>query len=294
MSLKPVFIHSAAQISAQRPLSDDWMRNPIAYKDVKSVHCIDPDFKAFISPVKSRRMGRLMKRALTVSLSVMRDSGVSSSDAIITGTGLGCIEDTEEFLGAMCRDGEELLSPTPFMQSTHNTISSGIAIYTQCHGYNSTYSQDDISFESALQDAFLMISGGEAHSALVGAHDEATDLTFSLLEKAGYADKGYPLSEGNVAMMLGDGSKSGDTLCEVADVRIFGSQRGLDEYASTINADHIMGRDEIFSLFGKNKSVSGLGAYAAAKMIASGEYRNILIVNDWGEDKALVYLREIC
>ena len=49
-------------------------------------------------------------------------------DAIITGTGLGCLEDTEKFLTAMVTNKEEFLTPTSFIQSTHNTVSAQIAL----------------------------------------------------------------------------------------------------------------------------------------------------------------------
>lgn len=287
-----VYILSAAQISIQEPLCDKWMDSPISYDGSRQAHCIDPQFKDFISPIKSRRMGNLMKRAIAVSLSAMKEAGVDNPDAIITGTGLGCIENTELFLREMTDKGEELLSPTPFMQSTHNTISSGIAIFTQCHSYNCTYSQDDISFESALLDSYLMIASGEAKTVLAGTHDEATDLTFSLLGKSRYSDSRYPLSEGSSAMILADQGAS--PLCEITDIKIFNGKDGLDKAIRDCNAGHIIGREEIFPVFGKNKSASGLAAYAAARLIAAGKYDDILIVNDWGRDSAIVHLKKPC
>jgi len=59
------------------------------------------------------------------------------------------------------------------MQSTHNTIASAIAIQTQCHGYNITYSQGDESAAWAVRDAKMLLRKGEARNVLVCAFDEA-------------------------------------------------------------------------------------------------------------------------
>lgn len=71
------------------------------------------------------------------------------------------------------------------MQSTHNTISSNIAIKTQCHGYNVTYTQGAQSLQWALRDAEMLLRSGRCHTVLVGCHDESTPLFNSLLEQSG-------------------------------------------------------------------------------------------------------------
>ena len=62
------------------------------------------------------------------------------------------------------------------MQSTHNTIGSAIAIRTQCHGYNITYTQGKDSMKWALRDAERLIRMGKAKTVLVGCHDESAPL----------------------------------------------------------------------------------------------------------------------
>ena len=196
-----VYIAAASQISIQKPLSEEWMTHPLRY-DEPYVRCADPDFRQFFSPMQARRMGLLMKRAVTVSRAVMEASGIGCPDAIVTGTGLGCLENTKLFLDAMLKDGEQSLSPTPFMQSTHNTISSLIAIQMGCKCYNCTYSQGDISFESALLDAFIQLQSGAISNALVGSHDETTPTAAALLQQSGYASPDAPLSEASVATVI--------------------------------------------------------------------------------------------
>ena len=179
-----IFVLSAKQISMQQPLCEDWMDNPIVY-DVPFTRSIDPSFKEYVSPIEARRMGRILKRAMATSKEALKASGCDSVDAIMTGTGFGCIENTEFFLDALSNEGEQLLKPTYFMQSTHNTISSLVAIQTKNYNYNATYTHKGISFESALHDAWLQFRLGKIGSALVGCHDEMTETFYRIMKKGG-------------------------------------------------------------------------------------------------------------
>ena len=168
----------------QQPLSEEWMDNPIMY-DVPFTRSIDPSFKEYISPIEARRMGRILKRALATSKEALKEAGYDTVDAIMTGTGFGCIENTEFFLDALSNEGEQLLKPTYFMQSTHNTISSLVAIQTKNYNYNASYAHKGISFESALHDAWLQFNLGKIDSAMVGCHDEMTETFHSIMKKGG-------------------------------------------------------------------------------------------------------------
>ena len=292
-----IYIRSAAQISVQKPLCEDWMTDPVRLSG-EYLRSQDPDFKQFLNPMQARRMGLILKRAIAVSLTALKDAGIECPDAIFTGTGLGCMENTENFLSAMCRDGEEMLPPTYFMMSTHNTISSAVAILLRCHGYNCTYSQKDISFESALLDAFIQLQAGRMGNALVGSHDETTPDTYRLLRGAGYFDATVTAAEASSAFVLsadsGSLSLSKGPLCELADVQILHSPANLESIVKEYNASRILRSSYYFTLFGKCFSASGLGVYEAAMRIAKGLDKDILVVNDAGEDKGLVYLKSLC
>ena len=134
------------------------------------------DYKEYISTKEGRRMGKLMKAATLTSLMALREADIECPDAIITATGNGMLETSEKFLVDMVDNGEETLSPTLFMQSTHNTIGSSIAIRTRCHGYNITYTQGKDSMKWALRDAERLIRMGKAKTVLVGCHDESSPL----------------------------------------------------------------------------------------------------------------------
>lgn len=218
------YILAAEQVSNQLPLSCDWMDNPISFPQ-KFVRAQEPDSKEYILPAESRRMTRILKRAICTSLSALNASGIKHPDAIITGTGIGCYENTENFLVDLSKFGESCLKPTLFMQSTHNTISSLIAIVLKCHGYNNTYSHRGISFDSALLDGWMQLMMGKVRTALVGSHDEVTPFLSLILSRS------HPhysqISEASVSVVLSSSSNfttiDGEPvrpLCELADMEI--------------------------------------------------------------------------
>ena len=201
-----VYIQSAEQISVQQPMSDSWFDEPIIHDSVY-VRAIEPDYREYIEPNKARRMGKILKRAIVTARVAAKKSGIAIPDAIISGTGLGCIENTEIFLDAMVRNGEELLQPTYFMQSTHNTIGSLLSIDMKCHGYNSTYTHKGVSFENALLDAYLQLAAGRIKTALVGGYDEMTPKYQLILSRIGY----WRAHEENVTLKKGEEDFAGET-----------------------------------------------------------------------------------
>lgn len=155
---------------------------------LKSIVCLggnDPDFRSVLSPMEARRMGRLLKRAVWISKEALGQAGIEIPDAIITATDYGCIVNSVEFLKAALALDDTPMRPIHFMQSTHNTISSVIAVYLHCHGYNTTYSHRGSSLESALLDAWMQIRSGEIETALVGWFDEEEPLCAESLRSIG-------------------------------------------------------------------------------------------------------------
>ena len=292
-----VFIKAATQISMQQPLSEAWMTAPVEHTE-PYVRSLDPNFRDWLNPLESRRMGKILKRALVTAQKVMHDSGVQQPDAVITGTGLGCIENTELFLDQLCREGEEMLKPTYFMQSTHNTISSLISIHDHLHGYNTTYSHKSVSFDSALLDAFTQLRLGDIRTALVTGNDEMTPSYFNILQRAGYVGQPGQVAAGetSVAMMLT--TDPADALCEIEEVSM--SVRGVQQPLApadllVLGTNGVPQNDQLYRevaqqmpgvetfeykrLFGESYTVSGLGIYAAAHLLSQGRAGRVLFVN---------------
>ncbi len=211
------YVRAFAQISCQKPLSEEWLYAPIIYHN-NYERAIEPDIKGLIAAPEARRMSKILKRAVCSALTVIKTSGISMPDAIITGTGTGCMENSEKFLVDINTYGENFLKPTLFIQSTHNTISSQIAITLMCYGYNNTYSHGAASFEYALLDAWLQIKNGQIATALVGSHDEVTPLMHRIFTKT-HPDYDF-ISESSVSTMLSSLPRQGEDGIEVCDVFI--------------------------------------------------------------------------
>ena len=95
------------------------------------------------------------------------------------------LDQGEKILDHIAESGEEGLSPTLFMQSTHNTIAGTLATRLKCHGYNITYSQGEKSWDLAIADAKQLISEGKAENVLVGVHDFCPEYFRHIFEYAG-------------------------------------------------------------------------------------------------------------
>ncbi len=149
-----------------------------------------------------RRMSRLVKMGVATGLECLARAGVQSPDAIVTATGYGFLADSERLLREMVAAGEEMMSPTPFMQSTFNTIGSQLALACGCRGQNLTFSNGHASFGSSLVGAALLLLSGEARSALIVAADELTPSLSTVLTRLGTRRRGIEPGEGATAILL--------------------------------------------------------------------------------------------
>jgi 3-oxoacyl-[acyl-carrier-protein] synthase II len=195
------FINSAAIVSPQRTFDQNFPMEVIRYPDAKYLKCIEPAYKDFLDPMVSRRMSRIVKMGVCAALDCLRKADVDMPDAIIAGTGLGCLEDTEKFLGSVYTLQEKLLNPTPFINSTHNTVAGAIALAIKCHGYNSTFTHRGFSFESALLDALMLASENPEASILAGSFDEITANAYDITKRLDLWESTIP-GEGVAFFML--------------------------------------------------------------------------------------------
>lgn len=133
-----------------------------------------------------RRMSKVIKNAVATAVECIGGvDNISELDAIITATGWGCLTDSEKFLRNMIADKEQLLNPTPFIQSTFNTVGGQIALLRHNHCYNVTYVNRSHSFEDALLDAMMRIADNESEDILVGAFDEQTVSQHRIMQRMG-------------------------------------------------------------------------------------------------------------
>jgi hypothetical protein len=180
-----------------------------------------------------RRMSRIIRMGVAAASYCLKEAGGIIPDAILTGPAYGCLEDTGIFLSKMVEQEEEMLTPTAFIQSTHNTVGAQIALMLGCHGYNNTFVHSGFSFETALMDAMMLIREGDAGKVLVGAADEITDTSHELLSRFGLYRRGAINGEGASFFLLSQQNEK-DCLVTVDALRMIYEPGGPIEVSSHI------------------------------------------------------------
>ncbi|MDF2431159.1 MAG: hypothetical protein JWP44_790 [Mucilaginibacter sp.] len=244
-----IFIRSSAVISPQKTFGNvAFLTEPVEYTGTR-LQAIEPDYGSFIDPKLIRRMSHVIKMGVAAAKECLNGADIEIPGAIITGTALGCLEDTLTFLTRMIELKEELLPPTSFIQSTHNTVAAQIALMLKCHSYNNTFVHKGISFESALLDATMLLKEKEADNILVGGTEEMTDTSYTVLNRLGLF-KRWPLSnlslfntpskgtiggEGAAFFLLTD-RPSTENLAELKGLQTFYKPTGVPEIEQKITA----------------------------------------------------------
>jgi 3-oxoacyl-(acyl-carrier-protein) synthase len=228
------YINSAACISAQDTLNENFLQNLRPEISAQVVKAIEPVYKEFIPPAMIRRMSKTVKMSSVASDFALKEAGVENPDAIIVGTGIGCSQDSEKFLKNVLDNNEEFLTPTYFIQSTHNTVAGQIALGLQCHAYNFTYVNTSSALEFSLLDAKLQIADGEAENVLVGSTDEQTQRTMELyqLNKTIKKEENFPIDYLN-------SKTDGVVWGEGASFFVLGKEKSENSYARLIDIEII-------------------------------------------------------
>lgn len=194
-----MYINACSSISHQDSFrKQNWVNNLTLLSSDSDL--ITPNYKDFIAPAAIRRMSKIIRMGLACGKDCINQSGIENPDAIIVGTGLGCLADTEKFLNnALTIKG--LIPPTSFIQSTHNTIAGQISLELKNHNYNVTHTQNSLSFEHALIDAILCLKE-DYKNVLVGAADEDIPLLEELAGEFGLNSIKQKLTSGSSFFMI--------------------------------------------------------------------------------------------
>ena len=248
--MQPVYIQRIASIHPQGKRDDS---RPY-------LQACEPDYKNIITnPTLRRRMSRIVKMGVACGLECIGGLPSEEIQGIITATGLGCLVDTEKFLNTLIDNEERMLNPTPFIQSTFNTIGAQIALIRGIHAYNMTYVHRGLSFESALLDAMMKIWEGSGH-ILIGAMDEMTDTSHTIQQRLGIL-KGIEAGEGAQFFLLS--REAGEhPLAEIKGIETFAGQQTTEEIENRImrflQRNGLNSRDIQWFMTGKNKQLSRL------------------------------------
>ena len=144
----------------------------------------DSAVSQMVSGAEARRMTPQMRRIVAAARMVLQQTDITP-DAILCETEWGCMSQSMRFLQDMLDNDEQQLKPTPFIQSTHNTVASLIAILTGNHGYNATYAQHPLSPSAAMMDIRTQMALGQIRSALVLQFDEQVESWDQVLAQVG-------------------------------------------------------------------------------------------------------------
>jgi hypothetical protein len=117
----------------------------------------------FVPDLRTRRMDRLSVWALLGSALALQDAGIEaealdrSRTAVVCGTAYGCLDLTEEFLGALSTNASQA-PPILFPETLANLPGSHIARHFGITGPNLTLSAGHVSGEAALLQAVSLLS----------------------------------------------------------------------------------------------------------------------------------------
>jgi 3-oxoacyl-[acyl-carrier-protein] synthase II len=287
------YIRSTANISPQDTFgSTPFLKELIVHKGPR-LNCLEPDYKEFIDTKLLRRMSRIIKMGVAAASACLKEANVDIPDAILVGTAYGCLEDTGVFLTKLVEQKEELLTPTAFIQSTHNTVAAQIALMLHCHNYNNTYVHRGFSFESALLDATLLLNEKVPSYVLAGGLDEITDLSQKILERFGLYKRGDSSNENlysskskgtiageGAAFFLLSNQPSDNNCAELVAIKTFYKPKGTEaaerEIISFLNEQSIHMDELDLILTGENGSFYEDGIY---RFLEQSLFRNKSLIN---------------
>jgi 3-oxoacyl-[acyl-carrier-protein] synthase II len=294
MNKPALYLSAASTISHQPTFQNPGFSAALAQVEASSA-LISPDYKAYIDAGLLRRMSKILRMSVACARDCIEQAGAGQPDAIVVGTGLGCLQDTEKFLNTSL-NVEGLLPPTSFIQSTHNTMAGQISLSLGNHGYNMTHTQNTLSFEHALLDAAMLLREGD-RNVLVGAADEHIDILNDIAEKLGF-ETASPLTSGASFFILSSES-AGNAAAELTDVYTSGgAEYGQEEidafldrngmqigdidlvlYAGTPVSGAVRNIDYL-PLAGVYPTASAFALHYAVDLLATNsEVRNMLICN---------------
>ena len=224
--IKPIYIHGSGCISIQPTIESGYFFDTVQSYAQNPVPALDPDYKTLIPALQLRRMNKSMRMAIFASKLALQDAGLATIDAVITGTGLGCLRDSERFVETLLEEEGQSLNPTPFIQSTHNMAAAAIALALGCKGYNMTYVNNASSFESALLDALLYSAEHPHQTILLGGVDELGERTAKFWDIAGYLRHSVPA----IPTPLDGPTTPGEAIAEGAAFFVASQQPGGQAY----------------------------------------------------------------
>lgn len=277
-----LYIQGTGIISAAGDNSNKTFLNEAPSYNTDRLLSKEPDYTAYIAPMQLRRMSKAVRMGIGASKISMQQAGVEKPDAISLGTAMGCLHDTEVFLSKMVEQDEQMLTPTSFIQSTHNTVGGQIALLAGCYGHNLTYVHRGHSFEHALINAQLYLNDHPEQNMLVGGIDEQTPSSVAVLQLTGVyrkdnstpddilkgINRGSIAGEGATFFMVGR-NKSESALC-IKDISVFTTKvanTAIEKVQAFLKRSELLPANIDMVMLGRNGDERSDGFYGSMEQL---------------------------
>lgn len=273
----------------------------------------EPDYKDLIPPMQLRRMTKPIRIGIAAARLCMQSNQNFMPRSIHVGTAYGMLEDSENFLKKMIEQEEQMLNPTAFIQSTHNTVSGQIALSIGCTAHNMTFVHKGHSFENALLDASLLLDeADENDQVLVGAVEELTATSYAILKRFGvYNEGGDTAGEGATFFGL-SGNKQNESIAAIKALELFKTSDTavLEANINRFTEKHQGNREDLFikatdknldntlfehagnyqSYSGKYATMSAFGLVYACLKLKESEQQHCWLLNESGNHYSIILL----
>lgn len=203
---------------------------------------VEPSYAGIIPPMQLRRMSKPIKLGVAAAKNITANIESSSIKAINIGTAYGLLQDSEQFLSQLITQKEQLLTPTAFIQSTHNTVGGAIALSMQCNAHNMTYVHKAHSVSLALLDAYLMDLNPEEY-IILGGVDELTATANKVLDKV----SNLKTAEGATLLLL-SGEKKANNVAIIKHHFEYESTTSIDDIIASLKVEFQLDTDDLLIL----------------------------------------------
>jgi 3-oxoacyl-[acyl-carrier-protein] synthase II len=221
-----MYINSFCSISTAGILNPQSHTKDILPLTMPKAVCPEPEYKDLIPPMQLRRMSKPARLGVAAAKLCIQSYNQFMPTSIHVGTAYGMLDDSENFLKRILDQEEQMLNPTAFIQSTHNTVSGQIALSIGCTAHNMTYVHSGHSFESALLDAALFLENvPKNENILVGSIEECTDTSYAILKRFGVYNEDNIAGEGAHFICLSNEKQTGS----LAQLKAFGMFKATDK-----------------------------------------------------------------
>jgi hypothetical protein len=206
-----LYIHHASCICPQQGLD-----SPAAPVN-NQLKAIEPRYEGIPGNVL-RRMSKSVKMGIGAALPLLK----YVPDGILIGTGYGGMEDSVRFLNQIIEYDEGVLTPGTFVQSTANAIASQLGLLHHNRGYNITFVNRGLSFESALLDAAMLVKEHPGRNWLVGGVDEISDHHYRFECAQGWYREGVIAGEGAAFFLVND--RAAGAIAKISQIVLLGGE----------------------------------------------------------------------